>query len=54
MHLNALMQSPLWNDSVVLLTMDDFGGWYDHVAPPRRYGCDATQPYGLGFRLPSS
>jgi phospholipase C len=51
-HLNALMQSPLWKTTVVLFTMDDFGGWYDHVAPPRHYGCDATQPYGLGFRLP--
>jgi len=51
-HLNALMQSPLWKDTVVMLTMDDFGGWYDHVLPPRRYGCDPTQPYGLGFRLP--
>ena len=32
--------------------MDDFGGWYDHVAPPRQYGCDPAHPYGLGFRLP--
>jgi phospholipase C len=32
--------------------MDDFGGWYDHVAPPRQYGCDTANPYGLGFRLP--
>jgi phospholipase C len=32
--------------------MDDFGGWYDHVPPPRQYGCDAKNPYGLGFRLP--
>jgi phospholipase C len=22
------------------------------VPPPRQYGCDATHPYGLGFRLP--
>jgi phospholipase C len=51
-HLNPLMQSPLWKDTVVFLTWDDFGGWYDHVAPPRHYGCDAKAPYGLGFRLP--
>jgi phospholipase C len=51
-HLNPLMQSPIWKDSVVFLTWDDFGGWYDHVAPPRHYGCNATEPYGLGFRLP--
>jgi phospholipase C len=50
--LNALMQSPLWSSSAVLFTMDDFGGWYDHVNPPRHYGCDTQNPYGLGFRLP--
>jgi phospholipase C len=51
-HLNHLMNSPLWNDTVILFTMDDFGGWYDHVAPPRQYGLDPANPYGLGFRLP--
>ena len=50
--LNKLMQSDYWKDTVVLFTMDDFGGWYDHVAPPRQYGCDTANPYGLGFRLP--
>ena len=24
----------------------------DQVPPPRQYGCDASAPYGLGFRLP--
>jgi phospholipase C len=51
-HLNHLMNSPLWKDTAILFTMDDFGGWYDHVAPPRQYGLDAAHPYGLGFRLP--
>jgi phospholipase C len=51
-HLNLLMQSDYWRSTVILFTMDDFGGWYDHVAPPRQYGGDATHPYGLGFRLP--
>ena len=51
-HVNALMASPLWKDTAIFFTMDDFGGWYDHVAPPRQYGCDAQHPYGLGFRLP--
>jgi phospholipase C len=50
--LNKLMQSKYWKDTVVIFTMDDFGGWYDHVPPPRQYGCDPTHPYGLGFRLP--
>lgn len=34
-ELNELMQSPLWDSSAVFLTWDDFGGFYDHVAPPR-------------------
>lgn len=33
-QLNALMQSPLWSSTAVFLTWDDFGGFYDHVAPP--------------------
>lgn len=34
-QLNALMKSPLWSSTAVFLTWDDFGGFYDHVAPPR-------------------
>ena len=51
-HLNHVMASPIWKDTAILFTMDDFGGWYDHVQPPRQYGCDPAHPYGLGFRLP--
>jgi phospholipase C len=51
-HLNHLMNSPLWKDTAILFTMDDFGGWYDHVPPPRLYGAIPGRPYGLGFRLP--
>lgn len=51
-HLNKLMASDYWKDTVVFFTMDDFGGWYDHVPPPRKYGCDPAAPYGLGFRVP--
>jgi phospholipase C len=50
--LNQLMQSDYWNSTAVIFTMDDFGGWYDHVPPPRQYGGSADAPYGLGFRLP--
>ena len=49
---NEVMQSAYWKDTVIFYTMDDFGGWYDHVKPPIQYGCDKTAPYGLGFRLP--
>ncbi len=50
--LNKLMGSKYWKDTAILFTMDDFGGWYDHVVPPRKYGCDPQKPYGLGFRVP--
>jgi len=51
-HIKAVMSSPLWSHTAILFTYDDFGGWYDHVAPPAQYGCDGNTPYGLGFRVP--
>jgi phospholipase C len=44
--LNALMQGPDWNSTVVFLTWDDFGGFYDHVPPPQ------LDQFGLGPRVP--
>lgn len=44
--LNALMQGPDWNSTVVFLLWDDFGGFYDHVPPP------ALDIFGLGPRVP--
>ena len=52
-RINGIMKnSALWASTAIIFTMDDFGGWYDHVPPPRQYGCDPQHPYGLGFRLP--
>jgi len=51
-HINMIMNSAYWQDTAILFTMDDFGGWYDHVPPPRQDGCNPAQPFGLGFRLP--
>ncbi|HZP64080.1 MAG TPA: alkaline phosphatase family protein [Terriglobales bacterium] len=45
-HLNAIMQGPDWNSTVVFITWDEFGGFYDHVPPPQ------TDYYGLGPRVP--
>ncbi len=45
--LDALMRSPLWKSTAVFVTWDDFGGFYDHVAPPRR------DQLGLGPRVPT-
>ena len=43
---NAVGASKYWNDTAILVTWDDWGGWYDHVAPPQLDGM------GLGFRVP--
>jgi len=44
--LNSLMRGSDWSSTAVFLTWDDFGGFYDHVAPQQIDG------YGLGFRVP--
>jgi phospholipase C len=43
---NAVGESPFWNDTVVFVVWDDWGGWYDHVSPP------LYNSYELGFRVP--
>lgn len=45
--LNALMQSPAWKSTVVFLTWDDYGGFYDHVPPP------LVDAFGYGPRVPT-
>jgi len=42
-EVNTLMKSPEWSSTVIFLGWDDFGGFYDHVAPPR-YGYIAYGP----------
>ncbi|MBV9271769.1 MAG: hypothetical protein JO165_11790 [Candidatus Eremiobacteraeota bacterium] len=43
---NAVGTSPYWNSTAILITWDDWGGWYDHVAPVQ------YNSYELGFRVP--
>ena len=43
---NAIMASPMWQDTVIFLTWDDYGGFYDHVPPVE------LDSYGLGIRVP--
>ncbi len=31
---NQLQKLPEWNDTAIVITYDDSGGWYDHVMPP--------------------
>ena len=44
---NTLASSPQWKDSALVLSYDESGGIYDHVAPPR------VDDLGLGFRVPA-
>jgi len=44
--LNSLMNGPDWSSSAVFLTWDDFGGFYDHVVPPK------VDQNGYGLRVP--
>ncbi|HEX9388636.1 MAG TPA: alkaline phosphatase family protein [Anaerolineales bacterium] len=45
--LNTLMQSDVWESSALMITYDDWGGWYDHVPPPQ------VDDRGYGFRVPT-
>jgi phospholipase C len=51
---NAIGNSSYWADTAIFITWDDWGGWYDHVAPPQvlvncsQWGCG----YVYGFRVP--
>jgi phospholipase C len=43
-----------WNNTVILVTWDDWGGWYDHVVPPPLPPNSLTNAssYLYGFRVP--
>jgi phospholipase C len=45
--INSIMDSHYWNSTAIILTWDDYGGFYDHVPPPQ------IDKYGLGFRMPT-
>ena len=44
--INAAMLGPEWDSTAIFLTWDDWGGFYDHVAPPR------IDENGFGLRVP--
>jgi phospholipase C len=59
--IDAIAASKYWKDSVIIVTWDDSGGFYDHVPPPGfgntcpqdRTGPEAGYPCGDGVRLPA-
>jgi phospholipase C len=46
--INAIMKSPLWDSTVIFLTWDDWGGFYDHMNPLP----DKVDANGYGLRVP--
>ncbi len=44
--MNAIGNSPYWLNTAIFITWDDWGGWYDHVAPA------IFNSYEYGFRVP--
>lgn len=59
--INTIAKSKYWKDSVIVVTWDDSGGFYDHLAPPGfgqtcpqdRTGQEEGYPCGDGVRLPA-
>ncbi|MGZ5352592.1 MAG: alkaline phosphatase family protein [Actinomycetota bacterium] len=45
--INAAMRGPDWERTAIFLTWDDWGGFYDHVRPPR------VDLNGYGIRVPA-
>ena len=44
---NAIMRGPDWRSSAIFVVWDEWGGFYDHVRPPR------VDSAGLGMRVPA-
>jgi phospholipase C len=45
--INAIRNGPDWNDCVIIVTYDEHGGFWDHVAPPK------IDKWGPGVRVPA-
>jgi phospholipase C len=45
--ITTLMRSSLWSSTAMILTYDEGGGFFDHVAPP------VFDAYGAGIRVPT-
>jgi phospholipase C len=50
---NAIGTSSYWSNTAIIITWDDWGGWYDHVPPPVvNDGTSWGSGYVYGFRVP--
>lgn len=41
-QVKAVGEGPLWNETAIFVTWDDWGGWYDHVEPPNVEAWDSS------------
>jgi phospholipase C len=44
--INSVMSGPDWSSTAIFVSWDDWGGFYDHVPPPK------VDRYGYGIRVP--
>lgn len=49
---NVIARSRYWNQSAIVITWDDPGGFWDHVPPPKWLVCPDGHPCGNGQRVP--
>ncbi len=62
--INAVMQGPGWENTLLIWTYDEHGGYYDHVVPPAAIPPDDIPPdtsgpaytgfHQYGFRVPAA
>ena len=45
-RIQAIAAGPQWPKMAVIVTWDDWGGWYDHVPPPRVTSWSGGEPAG--------
>ena len=43
----AIRHSPIWKSTAIIITYDEYGGFWDHVAPPQ------IDRWGAGTRIPA-
>jgi phospholipase C len=48
---DALVRSPIWAKSLLVITYDEHGGFFDHVPPPPAVPVSAIDQYGV--RVPA-
>ena len=55
---SAFVESPQWKNGAIFVVYDEWGGFFDHVRPPRvpddRSSSDINKDFGqMGFRIPA-